>query len=171
MQPLLLCLQICDKLRQLKLHDEEVWAREQKRKEMTGDVNAPWYIKAPFWLLCVMLDVFFANRCAACIACRAHSCHSSHVYSPVSKGCIALCLWPVSTHQGLLTRALTRHIVQQIPANSGVWVRIPAQGLASFKALGLLRINAQPSSLQDIAAVLLLRCCCCCESRPSSLLG
>lgn len=56
-------LQIRDKLKLLKLNDAEVWAREERRKQEQGDVNAPWYIKAPFWLLCVILDVCFANRC------------------------------------------------------------------------------------------------------------
>ena len=40
-------------------------ARERDaRKAAEGDVDAPWYIKAPFWALCVMLDACFANRCA-----------------------------------------------------------------------------------------------------------
>jgi hypothetical protein len=56
--------QIRAQLRQLKLNDGEVWAREERRKKEFGDVDAPWFIKAPFWLLCVMLDVCFANRCA-----------------------------------------------------------------------------------------------------------
>jgi hypothetical protein len=55
-------LQIRDKLKQLKLNDSEVWEREERRKKEKGDVIAPWYIKAPFWLLCIMLDVCFANR-------------------------------------------------------------------------------------------------------------
>jgi hypothetical protein len=55
-------LQIRDKLKQLKLHDSEVWEREERRKKEKGDVTAPWYIKAPFWLLCIMLDACFANR-------------------------------------------------------------------------------------------------------------
>lgn len=56
-------LQIRDKLKQLKLNDADVWKREERRKKEQGDVVAPWYIKAPFWLLCVMLDACFANRC------------------------------------------------------------------------------------------------------------
>jgi hypothetical protein len=56
--------QIRAQLRQLKLNDSEVWAREEKRKAALGDVDAPWFVKAPFWLLCVMLDVCFAHRCA-----------------------------------------------------------------------------------------------------------
>lgn len=55
-------VQIRDKLKQLKLNDAEVWALEERRKQEKGDVVAPVYIKAPFWLLCVILDVFFANR-------------------------------------------------------------------------------------------------------------
>lgn len=55
-------LQIRDKLKQLKLNDSEVWEREEQRKKEQGDVLAPWYIKAPFWVLCVVLDAFFANR-------------------------------------------------------------------------------------------------------------
>ncbi|WIA39156.1 hypothetical protein OEZ86_005284 [Tetradesmus obliquus] len=56
------CQEIRAQLRQLKLNDAEVWAREERRKKESGDVDAPWFIKAPFWLLCVMLDVCFANR-------------------------------------------------------------------------------------------------------------
>jgi hypothetical protein len=59
-------LQIRDKLKQLKLNDSEVWEREEQRKKELGDVLAPWYIKAPFWVLCVVLDVFFANRWVYC---------------------------------------------------------------------------------------------------------
>jgi hypothetical protein len=51
-----------DKLKQLRLSDADVWAREEARKKAQGDVQAPWYIKAPFWVLCVMLDLCFANR-------------------------------------------------------------------------------------------------------------
>jgi hypothetical protein len=58
----LLLLQIRDKLKQLKLNDTEVWEREEQRRKEQGDVAAPWYIKAPFWLLCIMLDACFANR-------------------------------------------------------------------------------------------------------------
>jgi hypothetical protein len=54
--------QIRAKLAQLKLNDADVWVREERRKQKTGDVVAPWYIKAPFWVLCVLLDVCFANR-------------------------------------------------------------------------------------------------------------
>jgi hypothetical protein len=60
----LILQQIRAQLRQLKLNDSEVWAREERRKAVLGDVDAPWFVKAPFWLLCVMLDVCFANRCA-----------------------------------------------------------------------------------------------------------
>ncbi|KAF6256800.1 plastid terminal oxidase [Scenedesmus sp. NREL 46B-D3] len=56
------CREMLAQLRQLKLHDREVWAREERRKAESGDVAAPWFIKAPFWLLCVMLDACFANR-------------------------------------------------------------------------------------------------------------
>ncbi|WIA18851.1 hypothetical protein OEZ85_003529 [Tetradesmus obliquus] len=56
------CQEIRAQLRQLKLNDREVWAREERRKKESGDVDAPWFIKAPFWLLCVMLDLCFANR-------------------------------------------------------------------------------------------------------------
>lgn len=58
-------LQIREKLKQLKLNDQEVWALEERRKKEKGGVAAPWYIKAPFWLLCIMLDVCFANRWGA----------------------------------------------------------------------------------------------------------
>ncbi|KAF8064601.1 AOX4 [Scenedesmus sp. PABB004] len=56
------CKEIRDKLRKLVLNDADVWAREEARKAKTGDVLAPWFIKAPFWALCVMLDACFANR-------------------------------------------------------------------------------------------------------------
>eukprot|EP00879_Flechtneria_rotunda_P021135 GHRR01022266.1.p1 GENE.GHRR01022266.1~~GHRR01022266.1.p1 ORF type:complete len:381 (+),score=127.88 GHRR01022266.1:464-1606(+) len=56
------CREIRQKLAQLKLRDADVWAREEQRKKVTGDVKAPWFVKAPFWLLCVTLDLCFANR-------------------------------------------------------------------------------------------------------------
>eukprot|EP00775_Hariotina_reticulata_P004226 gene4226-4475_t len=56
------CQEIRAKLAQLKLNDADVWAREERRKQTIGDVAAPWYIKAPFWALCVLLDACFANR-------------------------------------------------------------------------------------------------------------
>jgi hypothetical protein len=70
-------VQIRDKLKQLKLNDAEVWALEERRKQTQGDVPAPVYIKAPFWLLCVVLDVFFANRWA-----RVASKHRCMLYRP-----------------------------------------------------------------------------------------
>jgi hypothetical protein len=42
----LLVPQIRKKLLQLKLNDPDVWRREEERKKTTGDVKAPWYIKA-----------------------------------------------------------------------------------------------------------------------------
>jgi ubiquinol oxidase len=55
-------LQTRRKLQQLKLSDQEVWDGEEARKKAEGDIDAPWHIRAPFWALCVMLDLFFANR-------------------------------------------------------------------------------------------------------------
>eukprot|EP00878_Enallax_costatus_P016845 GHUV01017681.1.p1 GENE.GHUV01017681.1~~GHUV01017681.1.p1 ORF type:complete len:375 (+),score=118.45 GHUV01017681.1:809-1933(+) len=56
------CAEVRYKLRQLKLNDNDVWEREKARKARLGDVSAPWYIRAPFWLLCIILDVFFTGR-------------------------------------------------------------------------------------------------------------
>ncbi len=39
-----------------------MWAREAERVANEGRVPAPWYIKAPFWALCVVLDLFYADR-------------------------------------------------------------------------------------------------------------
>lgn len=55
--------QLRAKLAQLKLNDGDVWAREAARKARgEGVVDGPWWIKAPFWALCVVLDLVFANR-------------------------------------------------------------------------------------------------------------
>ncbi|KAI8468912.1 MAG: alternative oxidase-domain-containing protein [Monoraphidium minutum] len=57
------CKEIREKLAQLKLNDDDVWAREKARiARGEGVVPAPWWIKVPFWLLCVILDQLFANR-------------------------------------------------------------------------------------------------------------
>ncbi|KIZ00464.1 Alternative oxidase 4, chloroplastic/chromoplastic [Monoraphidium neglectum] len=57
------CKEIRANLAQLKLDDATVWAREEERKARgVGVVPAPWWIKAPFWGLCVVLDLLFANR-------------------------------------------------------------------------------------------------------------
>jgi len=56
------CLETRRKLQQLKLSDQEVWDAEEARKKAEGEIEAPWHIRAPFWALCVMLDLFFANR-------------------------------------------------------------------------------------------------------------
>ncbi|GBF89019.1 plastid terminal oxidase [Raphidocelis subcapitata] len=57
------CQNIRQRLSDLKLSDAAVWAREAARKKRgEGVVPAPWWIKAPFWALCVVLDLLFANR-------------------------------------------------------------------------------------------------------------
>lgn len=57
------CQKIREKLAALKLDDATVWAREEARKAKgEGVVPAPWWIKGPFWALCVVLDLLFTNR-------------------------------------------------------------------------------------------------------------
>jgi hypothetical protein len=51
-------------LRSLRLSNQEVLAREHARIAECGKVPAPWYIKAPFFALCWVLDVVYENRCA-----------------------------------------------------------------------------------------------------------
>ena len=46
------------KLKQLKLSNDAVWKRESEREEIT----APWIIKIPYYVLCIMLDVLFNDR-------------------------------------------------------------------------------------------------------------
>lgn len=51
------------KLRQLKLDDAAVVARERARHARgKGAVPAPWWIRAPFWALCSVLDLLFVGR-------------------------------------------------------------------------------------------------------------
>ncbi|KAL3680339.1 hypothetical protein R1sor_023295 [Riccia sorocarpa] len=47
-----------EKLKQLKLDSEKVWERERSREQ----VEAPWWIFLPYYLLCGMLDIIFDNR-------------------------------------------------------------------------------------------------------------
>jgi hypothetical protein len=61
------CQEIRAKLGQLRLVDADVWAREEKRKQEVGEVKAPWYIAAPFWALCVLLDVVYGALVFFCV--------------------------------------------------------------------------------------------------------
>jgi ubiquinol oxidase len=45
-------------LKSLKLSNEAVTARENSRPP----VEAPWWIRAPYILLCAMLDIIFKDR-------------------------------------------------------------------------------------------------------------
>ena len=47
-----------EQLAVLALSNDAVWARERSRKE----VKAPWVTKAPYFLLCLMLDTIFDGR-------------------------------------------------------------------------------------------------------------
>lgn len=61
--------QLRKKLGRLQLSNEAVVAREQQREAKLGKVEAPWFIRFPFAVLCWTLDVVYANRpiqrCAA----------------------------------------------------------------------------------------------------------
>lgn len=46
------------KLKQLKLSNDAIWAREELRDQ----VQAPWIIKAPYYILCYFLDVLFDKK-------------------------------------------------------------------------------------------------------------
>ena len=46
------------KLKLLKLDNDAIWAREKLRDE----VEAPWIIKAPYYVLCFALDVLFDDQ-------------------------------------------------------------------------------------------------------------
>eukprot|EP00877_Chromochloris_zofingiensis_P007896 jgi/Chrzof1/335/Cz01g12010.t1 len=56
------CKQIREQLNLLALDDQAVWDHEHDRIKRTGDVQAPWYIRAPFSALCVVLDLCFTGR-------------------------------------------------------------------------------------------------------------
>ena len=45
------------KIKQLKLSNDAIWARESKRPP----IKAPWVIKAPYLILCLLLDALFEN--------------------------------------------------------------------------------------------------------------
>ena len=47
-----------NKLKLLKLDNDAIWAREREREE----VEAPWIIKAPYYVLCYALDVLFDDQ-------------------------------------------------------------------------------------------------------------
>lgn len=55
-------MQIREQLNLLALDDQAVWDHEHDRIKRTGDVQAPWYIRAPFSALCVVLDLCFTGR-------------------------------------------------------------------------------------------------------------
>lgn len=46
------------KLSQLTLSNDAIWKREKSRKS----ISAPWLIKAPYYLLCFLLDFLFDGR-------------------------------------------------------------------------------------------------------------
>lgn len=46
------------KLRQLRLSNDAIWAREERRPQ----VEAPWVLLAPYYALCWVLDAFFDGR-------------------------------------------------------------------------------------------------------------
>lgn len=54
--------QIRNKLRQLVLSNDAVWARERAREEAGGGVETPWYVRAVYYALCIFLDVAYNNR-------------------------------------------------------------------------------------------------------------
>jgi hypothetical protein len=47
-----------NKIKQLKLSNDAIWAREKEREE----VQAPPIIKVPYLVLCVALDVLFDKQ-------------------------------------------------------------------------------------------------------------
>ena len=49
-------------LNQLELSNEAVLVREHAREAAYGKVQAPWFIRLPFAVLCWTLDVVFNNR-------------------------------------------------------------------------------------------------------------
>ncbi|GIL82973.1 hypothetical protein Vretimale_8495 [Volvox reticuliferus] len=56
------CTEIRAKLKQLKLSNKAVWDREHARERAGQAVETPWFIKAVYLSLCVLLDVLFENR-------------------------------------------------------------------------------------------------------------
>ncbi|GMH39800.1 hypothetical protein BSKO_07698 [Bryopsis sp. KO-2023] len=50
------------RLNQLKLSNDAVWKRENKRIAEGGGVKSPWYIKGAYLGLCVVIDVVYNNR-------------------------------------------------------------------------------------------------------------
>ncbi len=54
--------QIQDKLRALKLNNDDVVKQEEKRIAVTGDIDTPTWVKLPFLALCWVLDVVYDNR-------------------------------------------------------------------------------------------------------------
>lgn len=54
--------EILDKVRRFALDDSAVIARERRRVEAEGPVDAPWPVKATFGALCWVLDVAYAGR-------------------------------------------------------------------------------------------------------------
>eukprot|EP00197_Chlamydomonas_leiostraca_P009674 CAMPEP_0202865230 /NCGR_PEP_ID=MMETSP1391-20130828/5395_1 /ASSEMBLY_ACC=CAM_ASM_000867 /TAXON_ID=1034604 /ORGANISM="Chlamydomonas leiostraca, Strain SAG 11-49" /LENGTH=443 /DNA_ID=CAMNT_0049545039 /DNA_START=93 /DNA_END=1424 /DNA_ORIENTATION=+ len=50
------------KLGSLRLSNDAVAAREAARVARMGPLESPWWVKAPFWALCWVLDVVYDNR-------------------------------------------------------------------------------------------------------------
>jgi hypothetical protein len=55
-------LQVRNLLNKLELSNEAVLVREHVREAAYGKVQAPWFIRLPFSMLCWTLDVVFNNR-------------------------------------------------------------------------------------------------------------
>lgn len=51
-----------EKLAQLQLSNKAVWGREHAREAAGDGVWAPWFLRAPYLALCVLLDVVFDGR-------------------------------------------------------------------------------------------------------------
>jgi ubiquinol oxidase len=54
------------KLKELTLSNDAIWAREELREQ----VEAPWLIKAPYYVLCYFLDVLFDSKPIARCSCK-----------------------------------------------------------------------------------------------------
>ena len=55
------CLQVKDRLRQLKLNAHAVSAKENERFKVNPP-DSPWYIKLPYFALCIILDLVYEGR-------------------------------------------------------------------------------------------------------------
>lgn len=81
-------------LNQLELSNEAVLVREHAREAAYGKVQAPWFIRLPFAMLCWTLDVVFNNRpiqrCAPGLHARIFSVHVHAVRMPCT-ALVGLC--------------------------------------------------------------------------------